>query len=246
MAVGAEASGYSSEIEDAMTENRSEQNLAGNVLQRDGVELHQGIHWDQLMIVTPDYQDECCDELYRQTAFAWQAASVSGEFGRNGCQAAGTARQPKIDADLVPGMRDNPAEVTPQAKIVVQHDGLCELAHIVMREPDTTNALPIGEGKVNTQPLSPKPAEPDLALIYFGSLFETLRQAPESHESALDALAGHIILDERPKTKLGLALRANAEKWLRRDLWEAEFRSLSPSDQAVRILVDSAMRMGCA
>ena len=171
-----------------MTENRSEQNLAGNVLQRDGVELHQGIHWDQLMIVTPDYQDECCDELYRQTAFAWQAASVSGEFGRNGCQAAGTARQPKIDADLVPGMRDNPAEVTPQAKIVVQHDGLCELAHIVMREPDATNALPIGEGKVNTQPLSPKPAEPDLALIYFGSLFETLRQAPESHESALDAL----------------------------------------------------------
>jgi hypothetical protein len=231
MAVGAEASGYSSEIEDAMTENRSEQNLAGNVLQRDGVELHQGIHWDQLMIVTPDYQDECCDELYRQTAFAWQAASVSGEFGRNGCQA---------------GMRDNTIEVTPQAKIMVRHDGLCELAHIVMREPDTTNALPIGEGKVNTQPLSPKPAEPDLALIYFGSLFETLRQAPESHESALDALAGHIILDERPKTKLGLALRANAEKWLRRDLWEAEFRSLSPSDQAVRILVDSAMRMGCA
>ena len=164
-----------------MTENRSEQNLAGNVLQRDGVELHQGIHWDQLMIVTPDYQDECCDELYRQTAFAWQVASVSGEFGRNGCQAAGTARQPKIDADLVPGMRDNPPEVTPQAKIVVQHDGLCELAHIVMREPDATNALPIGEGKVNTQPLSPKPAEPDLALIYFGSLFETLRQAPESH-----------------------------------------------------------------
>ena len=143
-------------------------------------------------------------------------------------------------------MRDNPTEVTPQAKIVVQHDGLCELAHIVMREPDATNALPIGEGKVNPQPLSPKPAEPDLALIYFGSLFETLRQAPESHESALDALAGHIILDERPKTKLGLALRANAEKWLRRDLWEAEFRSLSPSDQAVRILVDSAMRMGCA
>ena len=166
-----------------MTENRSEQNLAGNVSQRDGVELHKGIHWDQLMIVTPDYQEKSCDELYRQTVLAWEAASVSGEFGRNGCQAAGTARQPKIDADLVPGTSDNPTEVTPQAKIVVRHDGLCELAHIVMRETDATNALPIGKGKVNPQPLSPKPAEPDLALIYFGSLFETLRQAPESHES---------------------------------------------------------------
>src|SRR3954447_14895393 len=80
MAVGAEASGHWSEIEDAMTENRSEQNLAGNVSQRDGVELHQGIHWDQLMIVTPDYRDECCDELYRQTAFAWQAVSVSASL----------------------------------------------------------------------------------------------------------------------------------------------------------------------
>jgi hypothetical protein len=214
-----------------MTENRSRQNLAGNVSQHDGVELHKGTPWDQLMIVAPDYQYESCDELYRQTAFAWEAASVSGEFGRSGCQA---------------GVRDDTIEVTPQAKIVVRHDGLCELAHIVMREADATNALPIGKGKMNPQPLSPKPAEPDLALIYFGSLFETLRQAPESHESALDALAGHIILDERPKTKLGLALRANAEKWLRRDLWAAEFGSLSPSDQAVRILVESAMRMGCA
>ena len=62
----------------------------------------------------------------------------------------------------------------------------------------------------SAQSLSPKSAEPDLALIYFGSLFETLRQAPESHESALDALAGHIILNERPKTKLGLAVQANA------------------------------------
>src|SRR6478735_7831186 len=214
-----------------MTENRSRQNLAGNVSQHDGVELHKGTHWDQLMIVAPDYQYESCDELYRQTAFAWEAASVSGEFGRNGCQA---------------GMRDNTIEVTPQAKIVVRHDGLCELAHIVMREDDATNALPIGKGKMNPQPLSPKPAEPDLALIYFGSLFETLRQAPESHESALDALAGHIILNERPKTKLGLAVQANAEKWLRRDLWSADHKNLSPSDQAVRILVDSAMRMGCA
>jgi hypothetical protein len=233
-------------MRNAMTENRSGQNPAGNVSQRDDVELHKGTQWDQLMIVTPDYQDESCHQLYRQVAFAWEAASVSGEFGRNGCQATGTARQHKIDADLVHGMFETATEVTPQAKIVVRHDGLCELAHIVMHETDATNAFPSGEGKMNSQPLSPKPAEPDLALIYFGSLFETLRQAPESNESALDALVGHIILDERPKTKLGLALRANAEKWLRRDLWAAEFKSLSPSDQAVRILVDSAMRMVCA
>ena len=98
----------------------------------------------------------------------------------------------------------------------------------------------------SAQSLSPKSAEPDLALIYFGSLFETLRQTPESHESGLDALAGHIILNERPKTKLGLAVQASAEKWLRRDLWAEDYNTLSPSDQAVRILVDSAMRMGCA
>ena len=222
-----------------MTENRSRQNPQGN--SRAGVELHKGSHWDQLMIVTPDYQDKSCDQLYRQVAFAWEAASVSGE------QSTVTARQPTTDASLVHGAAfANATQVTPQAKIVVRHDGLCELAHIVMRETDARNALPIGEGKTNTQPLSPKPAEPDLALIYFGSLFETLRQAPESNELALDALAGHIILDERPKTKLGLALQANAEKWLRRDLWAAEYGSLSPSDQAVRILVDSTLRMGCA
>ena len=98
----------------------------------------------------------------------------------------------------------------------------------------------------SAQSLSPKSAEPDLALIYFGSLFETLRQAPESHESALDAQVGQHILNERPNTKLGLAVQANAEKWLRRDLWSADHKNLSPSDQAVRILVDRTMRMGCA
>jgi hypothetical protein len=123
-------------MRNAMTENRSLQNLAGNVSQRDGVELHKGTQWDQLMIVTPNYQDESCDQLYRQVAFAWEAASVSGEFGRNGCQATGTARQPKIDADLVHGMFENATEVTPQAKIVVRHDGLCEL----------------GRGLINAQP----------------------------------------------------------------------------------------------
>ena len=38
---------------------------------------------------------------------------------------------------------------------------------------------------MNPQPLSPKPAEPDLALIYFGSLFETLRQHPRATSSRL-------------------------------------------------------------
>src|SRR3954465_12869503 len=117
MAVGADASGYWSEIEDAMTEHRSEQNLAGNVSQRDGVELHKGAHWDQLMIVTPDYQDESCDELYRQTPLAWEGAADSGELGRNGGPA---------------GMGDTQIGVTPEARIVVRYDGLCELAHIVM------------------------------------------------------------------------------------------------------------------
>jgi hypothetical protein len=55
-----------------MTENRSRQNLAGNVSQLDSVDLHKGTQWDQLMIVTPDYQDESCDQLYRQVAFAWE------------------------------------------------------------------------------------------------------------------------------------------------------------------------------
>jgi hypothetical protein len=83
-------------------------------------------------------------------------------------------------------------------------------------------------------------AEPDLALLYLGFLFETLHDAPERDDAMLDALAGQI-LDERPKTLLGLAIKACVAKWLRRHLWMADFDSLSPSDQAARVVIDSAM-----
>jgi hypothetical protein len=62
----------------------------------------------------------------------------------------------------------------------------------------------------------PQPTEPDMALLYLGSLFETLDYTLPSHEAKLDALAWHI-LDKRPKTLLGLAIRARAEK----HLWSA-------------------------
>jgi hypothetical protein len=56
-----------------------------------------------------------------------------------------------------------------------------------------------------------QPAEPDMALLYLGSLFETLDETlpPERDEAKLDALAMHI-LGKRPKTLLGLAIRARA------------------------------------
>jgi hypothetical protein len=85
-------------------------------------------------------------------------------------------------------------------------------------------------------------AEPDLALLYLGFLFETLHDAPERDDAMLDALAGQI-LDERPKTLLGLAIKALMAKWFRRHLWMADFDSLSPSDQAARVVIDSAMRI---
>ena len=55
----------------------------------------------------------------------------------------------------------------------------------------------------------PQPTEPDMALLYLGSLFETLDYTlpPERDEAKLDVLAWHI-LDKRPKTLLGLAIRA--------------------------------------
>jgi hypothetical protein len=85
-------------------------------------------------------------------------------------------------------------------------------------------------------------AEPDLALLYLGFLFETLHNAPERDDAMLDALAGQI-LDERPKTLLGLAIKAFMAKWFRRHLWMADFGSLSSSDQAARLVIDSAMRI---
>jgi len=69
----------------------------------------------------------------------------------------------------------------------------------------------------------PQPTEPDMALLFLGSLFETLdcTLPPERDEAKLDALAWHI-LDKRPKTLLGLAIRARAEKYLCRYLWTVD------------------------
>jgi hypothetical protein len=88
----------------------------------------------------------------------------------------------------------------------------------------------------------PQPTEPDTALLYLGFLFETLDYAlPPAHDEAkLDALAWHI-LDKRPKTLLGLAIRARAEKHLCRSLWMVDFERLPPSDQAARVVIECAM-----
>src|SRR5215469_8351649 len=95
---------------------------------------------------------------------------------------------------------------------------------------------------MNTLSQPPQPTEPDMALLYFGFLFETLDHTlpPERDETKLDALAWHI-LDKRTKTPLGLAIRARAEKHLRRYLWTTDFESLPPSDQAARVVIECAM-----
>ena len=104
---------------------------------------------------------------------------------------------------------------------------MCELLHT--RTPG-----------IASQP--PQPTEPDMALLYLGSLFETLDYTlpPERDEAKLDALAWHI-LDKRPKTLLGLAIRARAEKHLCRYLWRVDFERLPPSDQAARVVIECAM-----
>jgi hypothetical protein len=61
-------------------------------------------------------------------------------------------------------------------------------------------------------------------------------------EAELDALAWHI-LDKRPKTLLGLAIRARAEKHLCRYLWTVDFESLPPSDQGARVVTECAMML---
>ena len=91
----------------------------------------------------------------------------------------------------------------------------------------------------------PQPAEPDTALLFLGSFFEDLHHAPVRDDAKLDALAMQIILDEGPKTLLGLVIRARAEKWLRRHLWTLAFDRLSPLEQGVRVVIDSAMRIDC-
>jgi hypothetical protein len=88
----------------------------------------------------------------------------------------------------------------------------------------------------------PQAAEPDMALLFLGSFFEKLHRAPVRDDAKLDALAMRI-LGEGPKTLLGLVIRARAEKWLRRHLWMLAFDSLSPHEQGVRVVIDSAMRI---
>jgi hypothetical protein len=90
----------------------------------------------------------------------------------------------------------------------------------------------------------PQPVEPDTTLLFLGSFFEDLQHAPVRDDAKLDALAMHI-LDEGPKTLLGLVIRARAEKWLRRHLWTLAYDSLSPLEQGVRVVIDSTMRIDC-
>jgi hypothetical protein len=92
------------------------------------------------------------------------------------------------------------------------------------------------------QPQPIPPADADMALLFLGSWFEKLLHAPERHQATLDALAGHIILDERPRTLLGLVITALAEKWVRRQLWMVDFDRLPPSDQGVRVVIDAVLR----
>jgi hypothetical protein len=87
-----------------------------------------------------------------------------------------------------------------------------------------------------------QPPEPDMALLFLGSWLATLHGAPKRDDAMLDALAWHI-LGERPKTLLGLAITAYAEKWLRQCLWMVDFDSLSPSEQNACVVIESAMRI---
>src|SRR5215467_8009603 len=48
------------------------------------------------------------------------------------------------------------------------------------------------------------------------------------------------VLDKRPKTLLGLAIRARAERHLCRYLWTVDFERLPPSDQAARVVTACA------
>ena len=93
------------------------------------------------------------------------------------------------------------------------------------------------------QPQPIQPADADMALLFLGCWFEKLLHAPERDDATLDAMAGHIILDERPKTLLGLVITALAEKWLRRRLWMVDFDRLPPSDQGVRVVIDAVLRL---
>jgi hypothetical protein len=97
---------------------------------------------------------------------------------------------------------------------------------------------------MNSLSQPPQPAEPDMVLLFLGSFFEDLLHAPVRDDAKLDAVAMQI-LDEGPKTLLGLVIRVRAEKWLRRHLWVLAFDRLSPLDRGVRAVIDSAMRIDC-
>jgi hypothetical protein len=51
-------------------------------------------------------------------------------------------------------------------------------------------------------------------------------------DALLHGLARHITLDEHPKTLLGLAVAARAEKWLRRRLWMQPSTVSHPANKA--------------
>jgi hypothetical protein len=82
-----------------------------------------------------------------------------------------------------------------------------------------------------------------MALLFLGSWFATLHDAPKRNHAKLNALAWHI-LGERPKTLLGLAIKACAEKWLRQRLWMVDFDFLSPSEQHACVVIEIATRLG--
>src|SRR5499433_2138455 len=121
---------------------------------------------------------------------------------------------------------------------------MCELLHT--RTPGIASqyflAAACGGNSMNHLSQPPQPTEPDMALLFLGSLFETLEYTlpPERDEAKLDALAWHI-LDKPPKMLLGLAIRARAEKHLCRYLWTVDFEKLPPSDQAARVVIECAM-----
>src|SRR5215467_369661 len=123
---------------------------------------------------------------------------------------------------------------------------MCELLHT--RTPGIASqyflAAACGGNGMNNLSQPPQPTEPDMALLFLGSLFEALDYTlpPERDEPKLDALAWHI-LDKRPKTLLGLAIRARAEKHLCRYLWTVDFETLPPSDQGARVVTECAMML---
>jgi hypothetical protein len=114
---------------------------------------------------------------------------------------------------------------------------MCELLHT--RTPGIAShyvfSCCLRGDSMNNLSQPPQPTEPDMALLFLGSLFETLDYtlSPERDEAKLDALAWHI-LGKRPKTLLGLAIRARAEKHLCRYLLDGRLREAP------------ALRSGCS